>query len=133
AGGATLWRRRSAWRAALRRRQRVAKGGLSRVSRRPRMGAAPMVSRLGTDVQHSAGVPQVVAPTALAERGDGVYQEIAGRIVEPHRRGVTEGRSADEPNTSGFWTAKIAASMFEPTTHGLDAEFFRRIPISVVK
>src|SRR5690606_6317868 len=82
---------------------------------------------------HSAGVPQVVAPTALAERGDGVYQEIAGRIVEPHRRGVTEGRSADEPNTSGFWTAKIAASMFEPTTHGLDAEFFRRIPISVVK
>src|SRR5690606_41489921 len=97
------------------------------------MGAALMVSRLGTDVQHSAGVPQVVAPTALAGRGDGVYQEIAGRIVEPHRRGVTEGRSADEPNTSGFWTAKIAASMFEPTTHGLDAEFFRRIPISVVK
>src|SRR5690554_3065879 len=97
------------------------------------MGTALMVSRLGTDVQHSAGVPQVVAPTALAELGEGVYQEIAGRIVEPDRRGVTEGWGADEPDASGLWTAKIAASMFDPTTNGLDAEFFRQIPISVVK
>src|SRR5690606_33941261 len=96
------------------------------------MGAALMVSRLRTDVQPSAGVPQVVAPTALAELGEGVYQEVAGRIVEPDRRGVTEGRSADEPDASGFRAAEIAASMFKPTAHGLDAEFFRRVPVSEI-
>src|SRR5690606_33562683 len=64
---------------------------------------------------------------------EGIYQEIAGRIVEPDRRGVTGGRSADEPDASGLWTTKIAASMFKPTAHGLDAEFFRPIPVSVVE
>src|SRR5690606_41457286 len=40
AGGATRWRRRSAWRAAMRRRQGVAKSGRGCVPRRARMGAA---------------------------------------------------------------------------------------------
>src|SRR5690606_22771137 len=75
AGCATRGRRREARRAPVLRRSRVAKGGHRSVLGRARMGAALMVSRPSDDVQHSARVSLAVAPTALAELGEGIYQE----------------------------------------------------------